>query len=437
MMTSYTNHNFAALFKTYRLRSEILTLSEFGDLMAEEGAIYENSLFTRWQKGDRVPRERRTILKVILIFAKKGGLNSVKEANLFMAATGQRDLVKDEADLLRPYLQPTKHKFTCSSLSTNKLNHTIREVPEISLYQALIKSSKILWKSNFTYFILILFMLQTMWFLRIRYTRMAVNTEEILWSLTYGSIALFAFLFVRIKRNVSIGKNSKYITAGKLIGYGLLSQFLGLVVWVAYNSKGVKIPYPSLADIGYFGIIPFYILASIRLLVSDEASFSMLTSKKTTIFFIIPILSLICLYSIFLNSSGINYTHQLKSLLDFIYPAGEIVPILITIYAFLNSKYKIHSSIRLQYLFLIFAFTVQYLTEYYFIYLVQNNLYINGDYSDFMYATSYLVMSLCLASLMNPINYAYASVYPLARSNSKLIVDSKFIDTESYFTHTN
>ena len=50
---------FAQLFKKYRLRSEIETLSEFGDLLAEEGIVYETSLFTRWQNGERVPKDRK------------------------------------------------------------------------------------------------------------------------------------------------------------------------------------------------------------------------------------------------------------------------------------------------------------------------------------------------------------------------------------------
>ena len=40
------NPTFAELFKKYRLRSEIETLSQFGDLLAQEGLVYENSLFT-------------------------------------------------------------------------------------------------------------------------------------------------------------------------------------------------------------------------------------------------------------------------------------------------------------------------------------------------------------------------------------------------------
>lgn len=69
-MTAQKGDSFASLFKKYRLRSEIETLSQFGDLLAQEGLVYENSLFTHWQKGDRVPKDRKVVLKTIVIFVR-------------------------------------------------------------------------------------------------------------------------------------------------------------------------------------------------------------------------------------------------------------------------------------------------------------------------------------------------------------------------------
>lgn len=92
MASGQPNTEFARLFKRYRLRSEIETLSEFGDLLAEEGYIYEDSLFTRWQTGQRLPTSRKLIFTIIEIFVKKGGLREIYEANKFLEAANQRDL---------------------------------------------------------------------------------------------------------------------------------------------------------------------------------------------------------------------------------------------------------------------------------------------------------------------------------------------------------
>lgn len=63
-----SNTDFAHVFKKYRLCSQISTLIEFGDLLAEEGYIYDNSVFTHWQNGTRTPKLRKVILAMLCFF---------------------------------------------------------------------------------------------------------------------------------------------------------------------------------------------------------------------------------------------------------------------------------------------------------------------------------------------------------------------------------
>ncbi|MBI4009374.1 hypothetical protein HY357_04010 [Candidatus Roizmanbacteria bacterium] len=91
---------FATLFKKYRLRSEFETLSEFGNTLAMEGIPYESSLFSRWQKGERIPRDRRLFITMIKIFVKRNGITSLKEANQFLESTGQGYLTEKELQVL-------------------------------------------------------------------------------------------------------------------------------------------------------------------------------------------------------------------------------------------------------------------------------------------------------------------------------------------------
>ena len=46
------NSTFGYLFKKFRLKSGLTTLAEFGDVLAQEGLVYENSLFSHWQNGN-------------------------------------------------------------------------------------------------------------------------------------------------------------------------------------------------------------------------------------------------------------------------------------------------------------------------------------------------------------------------------------------------
>lgn len=91
--------SFAQLFKKYRLKSEFETISEFGDALAEEGYVYENSLFSHWQKGTRIPKDRNLLLTLIQIFSKREGLGTIQEVNLLLESAGMGYLTKNEKKL--------------------------------------------------------------------------------------------------------------------------------------------------------------------------------------------------------------------------------------------------------------------------------------------------------------------------------------------------
>lgn len=89
-------NNFGELFKKIRLKSGFSSLSEFGKALAEEGFIFEDSIFSRWQKGNRMPKDRNLLLALIRIFMKREGIASIKEANLFLATAGEGYLTEPE-----------------------------------------------------------------------------------------------------------------------------------------------------------------------------------------------------------------------------------------------------------------------------------------------------------------------------------------------------
>ncbi len=90
---------FGNLFKKFRLRSGIATLSDFADALAQEGLVYEPSLFSHWQKGDRIPKDRDLLIAVLSVFIKRKGISNIDEANELLAAVNQRDLNKQELTL--------------------------------------------------------------------------------------------------------------------------------------------------------------------------------------------------------------------------------------------------------------------------------------------------------------------------------------------------
>lgn len=89
-------NNFGTLFKKYRLKSEISTLSEFGKAMTEKGLIYEDSIFSHWQKGTRIPSDRNILLKLLNIFIERKAITTVGEANDFLSSAGDGYLSEEE-----------------------------------------------------------------------------------------------------------------------------------------------------------------------------------------------------------------------------------------------------------------------------------------------------------------------------------------------------
>jgi tetratricopeptide (TPR) repeat protein len=102
---------FGSLFRKYRLRSECETLADFGDLLQEYGYFYEPSLFSHWQKGSRVPRDRELLLAIIRLFVQKKAIRTREEVSQFMEAAGQPGLTSDELHKL-PYQLQVEAPFT-------------------------------------------------------------------------------------------------------------------------------------------------------------------------------------------------------------------------------------------------------------------------------------------------------------------------------------
>jgi putative hydrolase of HD superfamily len=90
------NSTFGELFKKYRLKSEFSTLSSFGNALANEGYVYEDSIYSHWQKNVRVPKDRKLLLVIIKIFVERGGIKTAVEANTLLASAGQGYLTHDE-----------------------------------------------------------------------------------------------------------------------------------------------------------------------------------------------------------------------------------------------------------------------------------------------------------------------------------------------------
>ena len=106
--------SFAELFNNYRLRAEFGTLSEFGIALAEKGFICEDSIFSHWQKGTRVPSTREMTLKIIKIFIERNALLSLHEANELLESAHYGYLTNKEIEELQ-FKEQTQSPFQVPS----------------------------------------------------------------------------------------------------------------------------------------------------------------------------------------------------------------------------------------------------------------------------------------------------------------------------------
>lgn len=93
------NKSFGELLKKYRLRAEFATFYELGNALSEKGLIYEDSIFSHWQKGDRVSN-RPTVIKLIEIFSERQSIKTLQQANEFLESVGQGYLTEQEVKRL-------------------------------------------------------------------------------------------------------------------------------------------------------------------------------------------------------------------------------------------------------------------------------------------------------------------------------------------------
>ncbi|MBI1862976.1 hypothetical protein HYS00_02560 [Candidatus Microgenomates bacterium] len=390
MLKAQKSDSFASLFKKYRLRSEIETLSQFGDLLAQEGLVYENSLFTHWQKGDRIPKDRRLLLIIIEIFLKRGGITRPEEANKLLASCVHRDLEEHE---IRTLFGSVNTSRTIMQADTSAIQN--------AKYEAI--SLRSLLKSKYTNWLVFLYVVVTIWHIRIWTLKLFNTPETDIVGNVYGLIALSSgfYMFRLLKHASNNSYNNKFAAVSKYLAFGLLSQWTGLVMWSFYTHFRIEVPYPSFADFGYFGLIPLYTIAAIKLLHKGDYYLSTLRSNKKFLIFFMPLIILAACYSVFLHISGFAFIRQVRVVLNASYPLGEVIPILIVMYILISPNYSLDKLSRKLLMFLVGAFFVQFVADYAFIYVAQLNQYVNGGYVDYIYASAYMIMNLVIIAFTN------------------------------------
>lgn len=245
------------------------------------------------------------------------------------------------------------------------------------------------------------FVLISIWWVILFLSGVKEGFENYLFGASYGLICIWGGLtglFVVAPKWG--GFKSLMGQAISVLSLGLLTQEFGQLVFSYYNIfLDVPVPYPSVADVGFFGTIPFYIYGIFLISKLAGVRFSLKKFRNQILALIIPTGMLVITYTIFLRGYEFDFSNPLKIFLDFGYPFGEAIYISIAILAYGLTRNFLGGLMRSKILFLIAAFVLQYVAEFNFLWQSNNNTWLNGGYGDYLYFLAYFTMTIGIIQL--------------------------------------
>ena len=161
----------------------------------------------------------------------------------------------------------------------------------------------------------------------------------------------------------------------------------------------IEVPYPSIADVGYFAIIPLYSYAMYNFAKASGIKIGLKSFFGKIQAIIIPLAMVCVAYILFLKNIPLDLSDPLKTFLDFGYPGFEIIAVSLAILTYSLSRDVLGGIMRPKILLIIFALIFQYITDYTFLYQVGAGTYYNGGIVDLLYTTSFMIMALAIINL--------------------------------------
>lgn len=216
----------------------------------------------------------------------------------------------------------------------------------------------------------------------------------------YGIMALWGAVWGIIISLKWGGLKSIMGKAILIFSLGLFAQEFGQIAY-AYLSfyKHIDVPYPSLGDVGYFGSVPLYILGTLFLAKATGVKIGLKSFKNKIQAVLIPSAVLTIGYFLFLQGYKFDWSDPIKIFLDFGYPFGQAIYISLALLTYLLSKGVLGGVMKSKILFILFALSIQFLSDYTFLYQSSRGIWHVGEINDYMYLIAYFIMTLGLIQL--------------------------------------
>lgn len=241
----------------------------------------------------------------------------------------------------------------------------------------------------------VLMFLLTSWWLVLHLFFPDATFAKMIWGASYQLMSLIGGLW---GLKIAFDWGGEKSVVGRLLvafGVGLLLQTFGQSVFSVYNLfLQYEIPYPSLADVGFFGSIVFYIYGAVMLAGASGVRFSFATLKSRPCALAIPVIMILLPYLLFLRGYDFQDAGIIQSLLDFGYPIGQAIYVSIALLTYLLTLKTLGGVMKHRVLFILLALAVQYLADFNFLYQASAGNWGVSGYGDLIYLVAYFLMAL-------------------------------------------
>ncbi len=243
-----------------------------------------------------------------------------------------------------------------------------------------------------------------LWWLTIYYRGLQETTENYLFSLIYTVMPLGWGILGLSNARIWGGFQSYMGRAILFFSGGLCAWGIGNLIYAYYNLVlKIPVPYPSIADAGFFLLYPFSAVGVVYLYRITGASLALRSTWGKLGLLVIPFFLVALSYYLLLivaRGGVITYDQDLlKLILDVVYPVGDVVVITLAAVVYTLSYGYLGGSFRKPIVIILIAFTFAYVTDFAFSYTTTTGTFFVANWVDLLYATTFFLISLGLNSL--------------------------------------
>lgn len=255
-------------------------------------------------------------------------------------------------------------------------------------------------KRKLAWFTIVFFLLLSAWWVSIFVRGLTESPENEFFTSIYFVVALWGGIAGFFVARTWGGYKSIFGRAISAFSLGLLGQAFGQIVFNYYHVVlGVEIPYPSIADFGFFSTGIFYGYGAIQLMRVAGVKFSLSSLSNKMIALAVPLFWALFSYWFFLRGYQFDWNKPLEMVLDMVSPVIDAAYLSLAILAYLLSRKWLGGFMKKPVLLLLLAIIMEAVSDFHFLYQASRDTWHAAGTNDYLYLVTFTLMALALMYL--------------------------------------